>query len=119
LYNPTNLPVWGTKTISDLPGEITSPISGATFTWSNSAAAVSTVIIAASVAQGVTLTAGGSSSTTKVGSSVAGATGGATGTTGSSGSASPTSQKGDAQAVTSQPAMLAVVVFVFACAVVI
>jgi hypothetical protein len=77
---------------------------------------VSTVIIAASIPQGATLTAGGGSSATKGGTSVAGATAGATGTAGSSGSASPTTQKGDAQAVTSQSSMFAIVVFLFACA---
>jgi len=113
LYNPTNLPTWGTKTISDLPGGITSPLSGATFTWSNSDAGISTVITAVSVAQGVTLTAGAGTTRT----TVSRATGGATGTTAASGIATPIAQKGDGSVVISQSSKLTLVVFLAACAI--
>lgn len=34
VYNPTDLPASGTQTLSDIAGEVTSPASGAVFTYS-------------------------------------------------------------------------------------
>jgi hypothetical protein len=58
LYNPTNLPAPGTQGVSNLPGEVTSPASGAVFTWSEDGleVAVTALSLGAVVTAGTTTT---------------------------------------------------------------
>jgi hypothetical protein len=71
VFNPTNTPAAGTETLSNIAGEMTTPASGAIFTWTARAAAsyVVTAISAEGIVAGTsgkgaaTATGGGSGST--------------------------------------------------------
>lgn len=61
LYGPADLPAKGTKSLSNTPGEVTAPVSGATFSWT---AAGSVWTVTAASANGKAATTTGSKTTT-------------------------------------------------------
>ena len=90
LYNPSNTPPPGTQTVYDIAGEMTTPASGPTFTWS---AAVSewTVVALSPVEAIVSTTAGSSSPTGVSGNGDTSTSGVSSGTATTTGSGSGTS----------------------------
>ncbi|KAK9366289.1 hypothetical protein V1509DRAFT_630333 [Lipomyces kononenkoae] len=89
-YGPGNLSLTGTQSLSDGPGSITSPISGATFTWVPITTPVT--IVAVSYTPGASPTGSGSSGS---GSSGSGSSGSGSSGSGSSGSGSSQSGSSD------------------------
>lgn len=82
VYNPTDLPASGTQTLSNIAGEVTSPASGAVFTysavgseWTVSALSIGNtpaLTTGNSVAAGSSATKGGSGSTADGGNAATG-----------------------------------------------
>lgn len=84
VYNPTNTPAPGTQTLFDLAGEMTTPASGATFTWVAYASSYEYVVTALSSEANVVTTTepGGATVTGGVGSeATAGPESGSSGST--------------------------------------
>ena len=92
VYNPTNTPSAGTQTLSDISGQMTTPASGATFTWFGYASSHTYPVIALSADTTAATTLGVESSTTTGGIGTK-ATTGVTAVSGitDAGSGSPTS----------------------------
>jgi hypothetical protein len=109
VYNPTNTPAPGTQSLFDISGEMTTPASGATFTWYGYGSGYAYTVTALSSEANVVITTspGGATATEGVGSrTTATATTTASGTATGSGSSGSTT-KSAAQGL--QPRMLVLV----------
>ena len=96
-YGPDNLPASGNQTLSNLAGTVTSPASGAVFTYTNGANSQVYTISAASISgtgSGATITGNGRATTTGKSGSTSGGLHGTTTATGTAGSASATKSTG-------------------------
>lgn len=92
-YGPNNLPASGTATLSNQPGTVTSPASGAVFSYTNGANKQVYTITAASVGKAVATTTSGSKSVANAGTTTATGTGPAASTKANSGSTTVVGRK--------------------------
>lgn len=96
-YGPSNLPASGTATLSNGAGTVTTPVSGAVFTYTNGANTQVYTISAVSVGKAVATTnSGGPGTTPKVGATTATGTGSAASTGSTASTSTSTSTKASA-----------------------